>query len=1239
MKKRYKIPLFFLLTIIVLIGGVYLLLTKTNLFEKQINNWVNFYLQKNYPLKVEIGGIQGSLIDELILSDVSLVYTEETQTYTLVKSKRLDLKFNLSDLLKGKRILKYVEIDSPYVEIRKVGTKYLLPSVKSKREKISSPHSSDFKIENLVILDGSFALVKELKPTLIQKINFYGSLIRKEDVLKAEVLKSSFIFPAKDFEVKEFKGKFEKSSARGGSRQEAGKDELFFDSLLLRTKDSEIEASGNISDLRKLNFLLNLKAPLLSLDEMSRIANVDLSGKFQIDAQLKGSLKKFEGKANLSGNLGDKEFEDVFTTFSYVKKRLSFSHIDGKIFSLAKCGGKAYISGSGKLDFATKPQTYELEARVKNLNLPYLVSTNLHTDFSGDVKLKGKGFSEKDLLLNLEVSLDKGKIDKYTFDEAKGSFSVDTSKIHFDKDFFIRYRNTQAVFSGDLNYSGNLNLDGIMNFGDLSEVKGETFIKEISGRGKAKLHIDGKLSDFNISGELESDSIWVNNIFSSNLAGNFKIDNFFTSPSPGPDSGLKGPKGFFDLRISKGTLSGIPYDTCGLKINLNGNFIQIDTAWIKSQLASLGFFGELDNRRVPKIFRIKGMDLDYKDTHFRTFNPIEVEMDEKYLNMKEGTISSNGSKFKFSGRLDYPEKIEFKAVFSDIQVPFWTEFFFKKKNIGGTLNVQSEIYGTLSQPQIKLHLNLDSCRLEDMSLGNLEGDLTYDQKKLNFENVILSDADGKYTLSGYIPLELSFSPGFVKFLPESQNLVIKGEGREFKLINLLLPWIEYVKGPFQLDIKIKGIFPTPQLDGTMSLNNGSFKIKGLYDPIDDLQSELKLSEKSLVFEKFEGEVKHKEIVSGNLLKRLLRSIFPHKVEKGNVYGFGEIRFTDFDSLHAERRSSAWPGKVSLGLNLSGENIPLNYEYLDLSGISDFNLQFTGGNPVLFSGEAFFHQLYYKDPFASLVSPTPLTTGGEEKKGKGPDLNLKLFAYNNCWVSNQDMNVEFRGEVTVEKKEGNLGLLGELETIRGKYFLLGTTFRIEKGTFLFENVEKIDPKLDFLVSANILNPYSRGPLESQIKGEGEKVNLTIGGTLSTPEVKPTSDSPYSKEEIIELLAFGGKFSAVDTLGVGSLFQDRVVKSLGGAYGGRLLENLATRSLGVETFELRPVSGEKFSLWETELTVGKYISEKIYLRYTRRLSQSSGEETGVEYRLSKHLFFEGYRDRKGKYHLGLNLNWEY
>jgi autotransporter translocation and assembly factor TamB len=110
-------------------------------------------------------------------------------------------------------------------------------------------------------------------------------------------------------------------------------------------------------------------------------------------------------------------------------------------------------------------------------------------------------------------------------------------------------------------------------------------------------------------------------------------------------------------------------------------------------------------------------------------------------------------------------------------------------------------------------------------------------------------------------------------------------------------------------------------------------------------------------------------------------------------------------------------------------------------------------------------------------------------------------------------------------------------------------------------------------------------------------------------------------------------------VGSLFQQRVIKSLGGAYSSRFLENIAGRSLGVETFEIVPAWSDKFRLLDAEITVGKYISDKIYLRYTRRLSQSSGQETGVEYRLNKNLLLEGRKDKSGLFHLGLNLNWEY
>ena len=238
-----------------------------------------------------------------------------------------------------------------------------------------------------------------------------------------------------------------------------------------------------------------------------------------------------------------------------------------------------------------------------------------------------------------------------------------------------------------------------------------------------------------------------------------------------------------------------------------------------------------------------------------------------------------------------------------------------------------------------------------------------------------------------------------------------------------------------------------------------------------------------------------------------------------------------------------------------------------------------------------------------------------------------------------MNLEFKGDVLVQREKGDLNLLGELETIRGKYFLFGTSFKIKNGKFIFDNLEEVDPKLDFLVSADMLNPVSANPMETQITSGSEKIELAISGSLSAPEVNPAPDSPYSKEEALELLTFGQRLSALDTLGTKSLFQERVVKSLGMGYGGRILENLAIRSLGVETFEIRPAGTGKFNLWDTEITLGKYVSEKIYLKYTRSLSQSRGDETGAEYRINRHLFFEGYKDKTGKFHLGINLSFEY
>ncbi len=1194
MKKRFKIPILFFVSLFFIVGIIYLLLTQTTLLQSQINYWVSFYLSKNYPLKIKIGKINGSIFNELILHDVHLLYDTPENKYTILKTSRIDLRYNPFDFLKGKIVFNYAELDSPQIKILKKNEKYLLPSSKKKKRITLAPKKPlDLRLDTLLINDGTFTLLENSHPVQIKDINLLTSLKNLDDKKEIKVIFCNFEYADKDLKVKKI-----------GGNIEVKKDTIFLSDLALNTEFSKIKTYGTISNFKNPEINLDIKAHPFNFDELTKLINSTLSGEFEIEGKIEGNLKSFKGYAKFSGDLFKRAFENVDLKYSYKNKVLYFSQIRGRVF-------RSYLSGSGNIDFGKKPVTYKLQAQAKNLNLPNIVSTSLDTDFSGKVSLEGQGFSEKDFLLSMQVDLDQGKLEKYSFDQAEGGFFLDLSSIHFLPDFKLKYKNTEALCEGDLDYQGKLNINAQVFFADLSEFEGKTPIKKIRGGGKAKLQIDGRIKELKIKAELTSDSLWVYEFFSPDFSGYIYLENLPAQK-----------KGKLSFQSLSGSIWGIDYDSTELKLKIEDDLIKIDTLWIKSDNANINLCGIFDNSISPSQLIIEGLKGNFKDNFFEITSNVKISIDKNFLDLKNLELKSNRGSFKFIAKLDYPDKIDFKTSFSEIDLSFLTNTFLSQKNIFGILKGDLSIRKTLPNPVIRLKTEVVDLKYKQVDLGELETEVFYKDKKINFEKFELSYPGGKYALKGYLPFLFSFAPLKKEFLDSAQSLQIKGEGEELKIFYPFLSFIEYIKGPFEAKIDVLGTPLNRKIDGELKLSKGTMKLMSIRDPIVNLDSELKLKDNILMVEKFEGEVKHKSFDSESLFKKIWRFFFPKRMKKGEVGGFGTIEFKSLKNIHFD-------------LNIAGMDLPLNYEYLDLSAISDLNLEITGPNPPTISGELFFHQLHFREPFSALNNTSPQ----KKKNGKPVDLNFSLQAFNNCWIINEDMNLEFKGDLLVKKERGDLKLLGELETIRGKYFLFGTSFKIKKGKFIFDNLEKIDPKLDFLVSADVLNPVSVTPVETPITSSGEKIELSILGTLSAPEVNPASGSPYSREEMIELLTFGQRLSALDTLGTKSLFEERVIKSLSVGYGGRILENLAIKTLGVETFEIRPAWTGKFSLGETEITLGKYISEKIYLKYTRTLSQSTGDETGVEYRLSRHLFFEGYKDKKGKFHLGLNLNWEY
>jgi len=1196
MKKRFKIPLYLLSFLLLACLVFWGLLTQTKLLEQQANRLLKVFVQNRYSVRVKVGDISGPFWRELRVKDLTVDLVKEGNEYRMASIPDLKINYRLSNLWRKKWVLDSLIVERPSITVKKTPEgKTLLPS--SPKRKISPPTGLfDFKVGLLKINDGVFNYTNGEKQSTIDSLNLELSLSKEKDGIKADILNGEFTYTQKDFPVQQFRGSLWFVN-----------DSLSIDGMKVKTMGSDLDISGSIHNLQIPQFSLSVQATPVNLADIQKLTGVGLEGLMNVKGTCEGDFKEFGGEAVLDGSLFERKFEQVKTEYAYQNKKLTFSSIQGRVFG-------SPLDGKGELDLGKKPEEYKFEGTVSNLNLDQIVFGSLHTDLSGYVSFMGRSFSDKEMVMEAEINLQKGRIEQYSFSAASGIMDITNTAIVFHPQFMVDYKNTQVDLSGELQYEGDVDIDASVSFLDLKDFWYQIFIKQMMGRGKATLKLSGKTADFDFQGKFVSDSCYVYQLYSTDAKVDISLANFITKP-----------QGEVEVQFLRGNAWGVDYDSLNSHLEVDGDWIKIDTTRLSGKDYDVNLWGELDASKIPQTLLLHQVVLNYRGNRLQTFAPTVVDLDTEKAVIRKFILSGETGEVGLSGMVDFEERMSLLVDISGLEIPPWAVLL-TPEPIEGKLSAQADLEGDFQNPQIEMKGQIQALKFKSMELGDLSTDLVYKDKKLEVKNLDVLGTDWEYHLTGYLPLDLSFYATEKRVLETPQSFKLQVKGKRLELIRWFIPDVEYLKGDLEGDLNISGSLFHPQLDGRMTIKNGSLKFAELADPVENLTVEMKMQNENLVLDQISGFMEHGEIESGSAFWKIWRIFSKKRKIRGEVNGFGTINLKDINNIDYD-------------LYFSGDKIPVNYEYADLSATADFSLQITGKTLPLVSAQIIIPQLFYREPFSGSGSESSLTPSYPEEGLWDWDFDITIP--NNCWIINNDVNLELKGDLKVLRESGELRILGSMETIRGKYFLYGTKFNIESGTFTFDNIKEINPKIDLLVSNRLGGgaPSSSGTGGVVSTGTTNEIELAIKGTILEPEVEPASGSPYSQEDIIELLAFQRGLSSVDSTKVGSLFQERVLKSLGGAYSSRFLENIAGQSLGVETFEIVPAWNEKMQLTDAQITVGKYVSDKIYFRYTRRLSQSSGQETGVEYRLSKNLLLEGSRDKQGLFHFGLNLNWEY
>jgi translocation and assembly module TamB len=222
-------------------------------------------------------------------------------------------------------------------------------------------------------------------------------------------------------------------------------------------------------------------------------------------------------------------------------------------------------------------------------------------------------------------------------------------------------------------------------------------------------------------------------------------------------------------------------------------------------------------------------------------------------------------------------------------------------------------------------------------------------------------------------------------------------------------------------------------------------------------------------------------------------------------------------------------------------------------------------------------------------------------------DLQLELPRNVWMRGSGTAIELSGVLTVTKElREPFVLSGTVETVRGFSSFYNGRFTLEQGRVTFTGTPEINPVLDVIVTRGV---------------SGYAVSIHVSGRAQSPQLRLSSTPDLPQADIVTLLVVGKTTDRL-TDAERSELSGRAQQIVGNVAAGEL-EQLLAKPLGLDTLDIQ--TGEK--LGNGKVSVGRYITQDIFLSYERQLGEENSNKVGVEYSINRHLKVRGSSSNTG------------
>jgi autotransporter translocation and assembly factor TamB len=554
----------------------------------------------------------------------------------------------------------------------------------------------------------------------------------------------------------------------------------------------------------------------------------------------------------------------------------------------------------------------------------------------------------------------------------------------------------------------------------------------------------------------------------------------------------------------------------------------------------------------------------------------------------------------------------------------------RDQGMSGRLSANATISGTAKRPVVDGHAEIRDGGFRGYKYESLVADVDYNGSRIDLDAVLQQSPTEAFTARGTLPMTVFArgEGGHVEAAGEDRlDLTIESTDLGLGFVQGFTSAVENVTGTLQANIRLTGSGRDPHVEGYVDIRNGAFGVplggvtyKGLdtrielvrdfvtirsFDIVDEEGARMSVSGRLAVHERKVGEVdvsfasKNFEVIDNELGDVGLDT---------NLRITGELRRP---RVEGEVRTAT--GRLELDRILQLFYDPYSVESLPPVASAERTVEGTGSaEEATRQALSRAHQPAAREEGAPAAEAAAAPAGGAFAPVA---IDVHLVIPDNLVIRGNDlrpggptsaaigdMNITVGGDLYIRKKaDGPLGLVGTVNTVRGRYEFQRRRFDLVRGgTLRFTGDAEINPLVDVAAVR-------------QIPDTGVEARINITGTARAPQLQLSSTPPLEESDILAMIIFNRQ---VNELGTGE--RASLAATAGGIATGFIAAPLGEsigRALDLDLFEITTTTegGELGA----GLTVGQQVGDRAFVKLRQQFGRQNVSEFLIEYQLANFL----------------------